>query len=221
MMIAALIFDFDGLILDTEMPLYTTWRDIYAERNCELPIERWIDVLGRGSAYFDFYGHLEALSGEPVDRVALKATVSQRARAKIDVAAVRAGVIDHLDAGEQRGLAIGLASGSSLAWVSEHLQRLGLADRFEHMVTHEHTDRHKPHPDPFLRCAALLGVEPARCLVYEDSPNGIAAAKAAGMYCVAVPTEMTAPLELAEADVRVESLDALPLADLLQRLEGD
>lgn len=217
-MIDALIFDFDGLVLDTEVPLYTSWHEMYAAHGVELPVERWVDVLGRGSSYFDFHGHLERQSGRTLDRESTSAAVRAAARRRIEAAEVRPGVVARLDEAAARGLAVAMASGSSRAWVTGHLRRLGLGARFNPIVTHEDTQRHKPHPDPFALTAEKLGVAAERCLVFEDSPNGIEAAKAAGMRCVAVPNAITAPLTLERADLRLESLAEATLDEILGRL---
>lgn len=217
-MIDALIFDFDGLILDTEMPLYSSWRAVYAEHGVDLPVERWIDVLGRGSSYFDFHGHLESQAGLTLDREGTAERVRAASRRLIDAADALPGVVERLDEARASGLAVGMASGSTRAWVERHLGRLGLLDRFDPVVTHEDTERHKPHPDPFMLAASRLGAAPGRCVVFEDSPNGLAAAKAAGMYAVAVPNQITAPLPLSEADLRLESLADATLGEVLARL---
>lgn len=217
-MIDALIFDFDGLVLDTEMPLYTSWKAVYVEHGQDLPVERWVDVLGRGSSYFDFHGHLEQLSGRTLDRGATADRVKAEARRKIEAAVVRPGVVERLDEAAAIALPVAMASGSSRGWVTGHLERLGLLDRFNPIVTHEDTQRHKPHPDPFALAAEKLGVAPARCLVFEDSPNGIEAAKAAGMRCAAVPNEITAPLPLDKADLRLGSLAEATLDEIIGRL---
>jgi HAD superfamily hydrolase (TIGR01509 family) len=217
-MIDALIFDFDGLVLDTEMPLYTSWRAMYAAHGVELPVERWVDVLGRGSSYFDFHGHLEQQAGRTLDRASTAETVRAEARRKIDSAEVRPGVVERLDEAATLAMPIAMASGSSRDWVTGHLGRLGLLDRFNPIVTHEDTERHKPHPEPFALTAEKLGIAAGRCVVFEDSPNGIEAAKAAGMRCVAVPNEITAPLPLDRADLRLESLADATLAEIVERL---
>jgi HAD superfamily hydrolase (TIGR01509 family) len=218
--IEAIIFDFDGLVLETEMPVYTAWKEIYAEHGHPLPIEDWIDCLGRSSEYSDFHGRLEKLVGRELDRGSIRVRREAAARAKIDADPLLPGVIDWLDEAAELGLRRAVASGSSHRWVEGHLAQRGLLDRFEHVVCAEDTERHKPHPDPFLKAAELLGVEPASCLVLEDSPNGITAAKAAGMRCIAVPSQITRPLDLSHADQRVESLEELSLREAVDRLGG-
>jgi len=217
MKLQALIFDFDGLILETETPVWSSWRAIYQEHGHDVPIEDWIECLGRSSDYSDFHGRLERLTGRTFDRAALK---QRRQEMVMQVLADRQpmpGVSDWLDAAAGRGLGLAVASGSSHRWVEGHLERLGLIDRFQTIVCAEDTGRHKPDPAPFMLTAERLGVDPGRCIVLEDSPNGVTAAKAAGMIAVAVPTEMTAPLAFENADWRIDSLAAVSLDDLLTR----
>jgi HAD superfamily hydrolase (TIGR01509 family) len=91
------------------------------------------------------------------------------------------GLLDELD------LPRAIATTSSRATVDHHLGAHGLAHRFHHIVAHDDCERHKPDPDPFLRAAARLGVQPQHCLALEDSHNGVRAASAAGMMTVMVP----------------------------------
>jgi len=218
--LAAVIFDFDGLILETEMPQYRAWRDAFARFGVSMPIDLWVRCLGRGTGAVDFVAHLAAATHLPVDREHVTRAARKQAGAEILAAEVMPGVWEYLDDAEQNGMRIGLASGSTRDWVGGHLDRLGLARRFETIVTHEDTDRHKPDPDPFLECARRLAVAPGRCLVLEDSPNGVLAAKAAGMTVIAVPTEMTAPLDLSAADLKIDSLASTSLAEAVARLVG-
>lgn len=217
-MIEAVIFDFDGLVIETETPLYNAWRRAFQERGVDLDIERWIEVLGRSSVYFDFPGHLEELSGQPVDRDALQKHVRTEALDVIEQQPILPGVTDRLDEIEAMGLFVGLCSGSSREWIAGHLGRLGLLSRFPERVCRDDTVLHKPEPAPYLKTAERLGVEPSRCLVFEDSPNGVNSAKAAGMLAVAVPTEMTRNEDFSAADLVVGSLAELTLAEMLNKL---
>ncbi len=216
-MFEALIFDFDGLVIDTEMPQYRAWRTIYAEHGHDLPIDHWVACLGRGPDTYDFYGQLERWTGEPLDRQALRDRKDALAGEAIAAEPIRPGVERYLADAPGLGLKLAVASGSRRFWVEGHLRRLGLREHFGVVVTNEDTERHKPDPDPFLETARRMGVDPARCVVLEDSPNGLLAAKAAGMVGVAVPTAMTAPLDLSAAALRIGSLADLSLAQLLEQ----
>jgi HAD superfamily hydrolase (TIGR01509 family) len=130
------------------------------------------------------------------------------------------GVVEYLREARGLGLKIGLASSSDRAWVHGHLGRLGLLHHFDTTTCVEDTGAHKPDPSPYLAVLETLSVAPSEAVAFEDSPHGIAAAKAAGMLCVAVPNSITRQLRLEQADYRLDSLALLPLSQLLSRLDG-
>jgi HAD superfamily hydrolase (TIGR01509 family) len=212
--IELVIFDFDGLILDTELPAFRCWQEIYADHGCELPFETWAACIGTVGG-FDPYGDLAVRSGRAVDRVAVRARESARFAQLIAGESPLPGVRDYVETAAGLGLKLAVASSSSRDWVAGHLDRLGLLGRFDVLKCSDDVVRVKP--DPGLYCAVLdeLGVAPHRAIALEDSPNGIAAAKGAGLFCVAVPNAMTGRLALDGADLRIASLTDLPLARLL------
>jgi beta-phosphoglucomutase-like phosphatase (HAD superfamily) len=118
------------------------------------------------------------------------------------------------------GLGRAVASSSSSGWVEGWLQRHGIHHLFDAFATRDQVARVKPAPELFLLAARKLGVEPGSCVVFEDSANGMRAALAAGMRCVAVPNGLTSRLERPEVDLVVGSLAELPLAGIVQRLES-
>ncbi len=219
----ALIFDFDGLILDTETVTYETVSEIFVEHGEVLDLAWWHSILGNG-------GHphwsevLAQQLGRPVDREALTALRAERRTTILDALPVCAGVVDLLDAAEAGDVPTAVASSSPSDWVDGHLTRLGLRDRFRRVVTRDDVGgdgaRTKPAPDLFLLAARALGVAPARCVVLEDSPNGVAAARAAGMTVVAVPGPMTATLDFGAADLVVPSLTEVDPSTLGALLPG-
>jgi HAD superfamily hydrolase (TIGR01509 family) len=219
-MIRALIFDFDGIILETEMPTYTAWSEIYREHGHDLPLDRWLDYIGREAGYFDALGHLASLVGESFDREAARASREKRRSELLDALDVMAGIRDYVSEARRLGLRLGVASSSSHEYVTRHLERLGLGGVWDAIVGREDAPRAKPAPDLYLRALALLGVSADEAIAIEDSPNGIAAAKDAGMRVVAVPNDLTSGLDLSRADCRVASCAEMSLAALLERLEG-
>ena len=128
-MIRALVFDFDGIILETEMPAYTAWSEIYREHGHELPLDRWLDYVGREAGYFDALGHLESLVGTGFDRETVRARRERRRSELLDTLDVMAGIRDYVSQGRRLGLRLGVASSSSRDYVTRHLVRLGLADQ--------------------------------------------------------------------------------------------
>lgn len=216
----ALLFDFDGLILDTESCTFETVQAIFAEHRVDLDRSYWQSILGTA----DHPHWTELLAdrlGQPVDRSALTARREERRMEVLLRQPVSAGVVDLLDDARAAGVPTAVASSSSADWVVGHLDRLGLTGRFTAIVTSDHVghdpSRTKPAPDIFLAAAGVLGVDPADCVVLEDSLNGVAAARAAGMTVVAVPGPMTAGLDFGAAHLVVPSVAALDLG-LLRNL---
>jgi HAD superfamily hydrolase (TIGR01509 family) len=219
MRVRAIIFDFDGLILDTESTELQGWQEVYPEHGCELRLDTWASCIGRPSGFFDPYVHLERLTGQPVERAALRARRRERCRVLNLAQPVRPGVEQWITEAADRGIKLGVASSSDRAWVRGHLDRLGLLARFACVTCYEDTRVHKPDPAPYLDCLASLGAVASEAVAVEDSPNGVAAAKGAGLFCVAVPNPVTRQLDLSRADMRVDSLADLPLETLLQQLD--
>jgi HAD superfamily hydrolase (TIGR01509 family) len=195
--------------------VYRSWQELYQEHGLDLPMEIWADVIGRGHE-FDPLAHLEARIGRKLD-----ASIAERRRARrtelVEALETLPGVMECVREARQLGLKLGVASSSSRAWVTGHLDRLGLTD-FDCIRCADDVEQAKPAPDLYLAVCGCLGVPAAEALAFEDSANGIAAAKAAGLRCVAVPNTMTANLDLSAADVRLESLAEIPLRRLLEKL---
>jgi beta-phosphoglucomutase-like phosphatase (HAD superfamily) len=126
-------------------------------------------------------------------------------------------VVEYLDGAAALGLKLAVASSSRHDWVDAYLSRLGLLDRFDAILCADDVTRTKPDPELYAAAVYRLGVETAAAIAIEDSPNGLRAARAAGLFCVATPNPMTALLPLDEADVVVASLSDLPLPELLAR----
>lgn len=205
----ALLFDFDGLILDTETCTYETTAELFAEHGETLDLAWWHSILGT-SDHPHWTEVLAARLGRAVDRDALTARRERRRLAILKEQPVCAGVRELLGAAAVAGVPTAVVSSSASDWVDGHLGRLGLGDRFVRVVTRDDVGgerrRTKPAPDLYRIAAEALAVEPARCVVLEDSPNGVAAARAAGMTVVAVPGPMTAALDFGAADAVVASL---------------
>jgi HAD superfamily hydrolase (TIGR01509 family) len=221
MPIQALIFDFDGLILDTETPLVDVWKAIYAEHGFEYPKEHWsITIGGWGNGHFDPAAALHNLSSGKLDYETLHKRGDDESNAIIDASPVMQGAREILVAGRQRGLRLAIASSSERAWVEPHLARLGLLDYFEKVVCGDDVapGRTKPHPDVFLKALSVLQLKPQEALVLEDSPNGITAARQAGLAVVAIPNPVTRLLPMEGADLTLDSLDAMPLDEILERV---
>ena len=216
----ALIFDFDGLIWDTEMPDYISWQNVYREHGVELPLEKWVSIVG-GTAESDFdpYDYLEELVGEKVDREGIWIKRRKSDLELIESQPILPGVESYLADAKEMGLKLGIASSSPENWVIGHLTRLGLLDNFEVICTADDVEKTKPAPDLFLLAAEKLGVSPDQAIVFEDSRNGVLAAKRAGMFVVAVPNELTEGLDFSEVDMKLKSLAELSLKELIKKAE--
>ena len=216
----ALVFDFDGLIADTEGPEYRAWQETWADYGHELTLDEWVQCIGTNSA--DGWHPLEALAarmGEGFDRD--EANRRRQARHHPVIRAMREplpGIVSLLEEAEDAGLACAIASSSGDDWVPPLLAQLGLADRFAHLSIFDGTCPAKPAPDLYLRACDALRVPPHSAIAFEDSPNGIAAAKAAGLRCVAVPHDLTRGLDLSAADLVLPTLAGVTLNDLFGRL---
>jgi HAD superfamily hydrolase (TIGR01509 family) len=211
------VFDFDGLILDTEAPVYDVWQAIYADHGHTLDFARWAECIGTADA-FDPCDHLGSLLGRAVDSEALIRHHRARTDALIAAQPVLPGVHQYLDEARRLGVRLGVASSSSRRWVEGHLTRLGLRGHFEVVRCADDVARVKPDPALYLSVLEATGVPARQAVALEDSPNGVRAAKRAGLACIAVPNPLTARLDLAEADLTLASLADVPLAELLARL---
>lgn len=214
-MIRALVFDFDGLILDSEMPDYLSWKETYQSFGVELPVDLWVQNIG-SVTFFDPYTHLELLVGRALDRDAVKAARRRRDDELMAQQGMMPGVADYLVEARQLGLKTAVASSSRHAWVDPLLKRLGLTDQFDAVCCRDDVgDRAKPDPAVYQAALAALNVRPDEALAFEDSPHGAAAARAAGIFCVIVPNEMTSQLPFSQSDYRLTSLADMPLKQLL------
>ena len=218
-MIRALVFDFDGLILETETPAHQSWAEIYVEHGHELPMDRWHGYIGSDTG-FDPAGHLAALVGEGFDRDATQKRRDARKTELIAALDVMVGVREYVADANRLGLRLAVASSSSRAWVLGHLERLRLRAEWDAVLTRDDVERTKPAPDLYLAAVKALGVAPREAVAFEDSRNGIAAAKDAGLLCVAVPNALTAEMDLSRADLRLASLAETPLERLLAVLSA-
>ena len=213
----AVVFDFDGTILDTETPEFEEWREAFRARGHELSLDVWQRSLGTVGAY-DPCAHLADLTGTAFDHDALRRDVYARHQTRCESQPLLPGVVDRAREARAAGMGTAVASSSLSEWVEGWLGRHRIRDLFDAVCTRDEVPRVKPAPDLFLLAAARLGAAPEECLAFEDSPNGIRAARAAGLRCVAIPNPLTRHLPLGEADFVIGSLADHSLAEVLERL---
>ena len=218
MAIRAIVFDFDGLILDTEEPIYRSWLEVYEAHGEPLPFERWVQTVGSTNTQFHPQHHLEERLGRPLTQEVVDRRIGRRTE-MILAQQVLPGILQCIDDATSLGLKLGLASSSTREWVGGHLERLGILGRFDCVRCRDDVNHAKPAPDLYIAALDCLGVSPSEAVAIEDSPNGVIAAKEAGMFCIAIPNSITATLDLSQADVVLRSLADVPLRDLLQRLD--
>ncbi len=212
-MIRALVFDFDGLILDTETPLIDAYEIVHAENGVPFDRARFVRSIGHADYAFDpWHGF-----SPHADRAALEATRRAHKDRLLLQNQVLPGVVALLDAGRAHALRIGLASNSQHAWVEPHLERLGLRDRFEFVACREDASSPKPAPDLYKRVVNQFGLRGHQAIAFEDSNTGTLAAKRANLRAVAVPGPSTAHHDFSLADLVVKSLADVNLDDLLNR----
>ncbi|MDQ4125055.1 MAG: HAD-IA family hydrolase [Actinomycetota bacterium] len=216
MTVQALLFDFDGIVVDTEGPELATWQEVFAEHGHELTLEEWAACVGTVGG-FDPLARLQELLGRPLDD---PEAVIERSRARsLELVAaedLRPGVASYLDRAQELGLRVAIVSSSSTEWITSNLARVGRADGWEglHCANGDVT-RAKPLPCLYEEAVAALGVDAGDAIAFEDSAHGIRAAKAAGIFCVAVPNDVTRGFDLSAADLLIESFEDMSLDEVV------
>jgi HAD superfamily hydrolase (TIGR01509 family) len=220
--IKALIFDFDGLILDTETPDYQVWQSIYREHGFELPYEEWGRIIGGyGISNFDAAAHLSLLSQGKLDSVSLQNRHRSESHALIHSQPILPGVMDTIHDAKRLGLKLAIASSSPHSWVDMHAKRLGIFEYFHKIICADDVaaGRTKPNPDLFFLALNQLQVQKNEAIVFEDSPNGVKAATSAGIFVVAIPNPVTSLLSIENANLTLTSLTDLSLHELLNKVK--
>ena len=217
-MIDAVVFDFDGLILDTESVEFRASVEVFERYGCELTEDEFSVITGSS---WDGFAALAQRATVPIPpRSELRAAYEVRTRELHEELAVMPGVCEWIEEAKGHGLRVAIASTSSEKWVTDHLTRVGLIDAFEILscCALGKVMPAKPAPDCYRKACEDLGVSPDRALAIEDSINGLTAAKAAGLWCVAVPNPLTRRLDFSAADVLLTSLADATLGDVIGRL---
>ena len=213
----AVIFDFDGLVVDTESTGYHTWREIFEEHGHDLAVETYAAVIGTDfGAHYDPRVDLEERTGRRFDWDVLEQRRTLRERELRQHLHVLPGVVERLEEAADLGLPCAIASSSPRWWVEGWLNDLGLIHHFHHLTTVDDTGKVKPDPSLFVLAAQRLNVQPGEAVIFEDSLNGLKAALSAGIRCVVAPGPMTRHLDFSEAWRRVDALADVTLQELNQ-----
>jgi HAD superfamily hydrolase (TIGR01509 family) len=206
MSIAAVLFDFDGILVDTEWAIYQAWRRTFEAHGQHLALDVYTRCIGSDFATWSPKTHLEELTGSAFDWHDLDARRQKEIVADLQHEGPMPGAVEWLDQLRTQGMPCAVVSSSSHHWVDGWLERLGLTHYFNEIVCRGDAPRIKPAPDLFLEAARRLGVPAEDCLVVEDSLNGLKAAKEAGMLVWAIPNRVTDHLNFHQADRIFKSL---------------
>jgi HAD superfamily hydrolase (TIGR01509 family) len=211
---AAVIFDFDGIILDSETPEFEAHRRLFHECGADLSVEDWCTGIGLLKPDDHWFRILCERAPGALDFGAFEARRRQYFRACIRWEPMR-GIAELLQSLDAEGIPRAVASTAPAGWVIRSLDDLGLTSGFQTIVTGDQVQRGKPEPDVYFEAARRLGVPPPRCVAVEDSGPGLAAARAAGMRVVAIPHALSAAHDFDGADLRVTHAGELTIDVLL------
>ncbi|MED1411258.1 MULTISPECIES: HAD family hydrolase [Bacillus] len=213
----AIIFDFDGLIVDTETIWFHSFRDAVREYGGELPLEEFAKCIGTTDEVL--YAYLKEQLKEKFNEHALKEKVTTLHKEKMKIPKARDGVKEYLEEARELGLKVALASSSSKEWVVRFLEELQIREYFEVIKTREDVEKVKPDPALYRIAIEELGIELSEAVVFEDSLNGLKAAIAAGLKCVIVPNDVTRNLQFENHHLRIESMKEKSLKEVLQHIK--
>jgi HAD superfamily hydrolase (TIGR01509 family) len=212
-MIRALVFDFDGLMLDTESALIGAYADVHAAHGVAFDHELFLRSVGHADYAFDPWHAFE----KRADRAALETERRTRNRERDLHLPILPGVVALLDAARALPLRVGLASNSPRVHCERHLTRIKLLDRFEFLACREDVPLPKPAPDLYKLVLNRFGLRGHEAIAFEDSHTGSLAAKRAHLWTVVAPNVSTAHHNFARADLKVASLAEVKLEELMQK----
>jgi putative hydrolase of the HAD superfamily len=210
---ACVVFDFDGTIIDTELPAYRAASELWSTFGFEVTPEEWAWRIGT-AGHDDPFTELQRWLGRELDPALDERRVARK-NELTDQAPLRPGVQEWLDAAQRLSLPVGIASSSPTTWIERNLGRLRLRERFGCLACCDGELPAKPDPTSYRHAVEQLGAEPAWSVAVEDSEHGVNAAHAAGLFVVAVPHPLTHHMDFSRADLVVESLLEVTLEDAL------
>jgi len=211
---AALLWDFDGTIADTETLEYEAVRAVFVEHGADIPKQDWYAVVGSVVHIPPWIEQLRTVAGLPLDAADLMASRARHLEILSRHLQPRPGVVELLAQASAAGVSMAVVSNSPHRWVTRHLQHLGLDEQFAAVVALDDVTHGKPHPEPYATAARQVGADADRSVAIEDSEPGVASAAAAGLVVLGVPGPMSVNHDLSGADRVVESLAGVALADL-------
>jgi HAD superfamily hydrolase (TIGR01509 family) len=218
MKIKGIIFDFDGLICDTETPEVKAWEKLFSDFGLIFPFDRYQQTIGAVHNDESPFLFLEEMVGHSVERNKEREKYLEYRTALIEKEAARPGIEEYLQESKVLNLKIGLASSSPRSWIDHHLNRLNLQDYFDCIKTFNDVTATKPDPELFLSTIECMDLNKDEIFALEDSENGVIAAKAAGIKVVVYPNPVTEIYQFKNADLVVSSLESLTLGQLIKIL---
>lgn len=217
-MIKALLFDFDGTLVDTESVEFRAWEQTFLEHDVKLALERYGVGVGTLEG-FSPLDELELLLGHTIDRDGVNAKRVALEYEQLASEVLRPGVHEYLEDARELGLKAAIVSSSSDEWIERNLSRLERSHGWECIVAaNGDVARAKPAPTLYREALDRLDVAANEAVAFEDSANGALAAQRAGIFCVAVPNPITAHLDV-QGDLNLGSFEELPLARLLELVQ--
>ncbi|MFD1707603.1 HAD family hydrolase [Siminovitchia sediminis] len=214
MKIHAIVFDFDGLMVDTESAWYEAFRQAFRPYGYELPIEEFALCVGTyNEVLFD---HLRKNRQLFFSNEEIMKEIERVHHQLLQNVELREGVLDYLRTAKQLGLKIGLATSSGRDWVEGWLKRFNLLDAFDAIKTSEDVTRIKPDPELYQAAVSALKADPGKTVAFEDSKNGLQAALGAGLHAVAVPNPVTSHLDFEGHALRLDSMADMPFTQVIQ-----
>lgn len=210
----AIIFDFDGLIVDTESIWYEAFRLVFQRYDYELTIDEFALCIGTSDdVLFDHLKKKISFTKESVIKEAEGIYRDQLQHVKL-----RDGVLEYLGTAKKLGLKIGLASSSNRNWVESFLNRFGIMNYFDVIKTSDDVANIKPDPELYVAAIEGLKSAPEETIAFEDSKNGLMAALAAGLSVVVVPNQVTSHLDFEGHRLRLDSMADMQLQELIQAI---
>lgn len=207
MAFSTVLFDFDGVLVDTEWAIYDAWHRTFQRHHHPLPLEVYTQCIGSDFATWSPKTHLEELTGQAFDWHDLDAKRQEEILADLAQEGPMPGVLALLSQLKEAGVNCAVVSSSSHDWVDNWLEKLGLRPWFSEVVCRGDAPRIKPAPDLYLEAVRRFGKSAENCLVIEDSLNGVKAANAAGCPVWVVPNRVTAMLDFSLATKVFPSLE--------------
>jgi HAD superfamily hydrolase (TIGR01509 family) len=218
--VRAVVFDFDGLLMDTESTSFLSWQYEWSQWGLTLEAADFFVNHG-GDVTEDRYAMLAAAAGPRFDRILShrrRVAYREQLHEELDLAD---GLRAWLEQAARMGLRLAVASSSPLDWPTTHLRRAGVLDAFEVLAGGDEVAQHKPAPDVYQLALDRLTLSCAAAVAVEDTAHGVAAAHAAGMRCIAIPNPFVAPERVRHADLVLSSASQLRLADAISMITKD